>query len=180
MLCAGCATLKPGKDGQLEATYSGTASGASQILAEQNRRLQTLQTEATYSGTASGASQILAEQNRRLQTLQTGEVALRAIEKKMPVTLGQDASRSDVQAGWTMFGMGGMYGANMNGSSPAMMAAEAASMGYAPGLPLLSQGQYYQTSQPKGGGSGDSAIEQRLDRIERDQVIIVRDVLKKK
>lgn len=117
------------------------------------------------------AHEIASLEINRMRAADQGDIGKAAIAKGMPTQLGPDG----VQAGYTYgYGTYGMYGANMYGSSPAIMATEAASMGHAPGLPPLRQGQYYQTSQPQGGALGGSAIEQRLDRIERDQLNTVR------
>ncbi len=144
--CAACATLKTAKDGSVSVEYQGTASGAAEIL---------------------------AEQNRRLQTMQAGQVALNAIEKKMPTTFGQDAIRSDVQAGW-QFGYGygyGMYG--LNGGN--LTAGQIELLGQQPGyLPRLGEAPIYvQSGSPqvaKSAGGNIACPNERIAQTDQERI----------
>lgn len=153
--CAGCATLKAGNDGFSTVDYQGTASGAALLL---------------------------AEQNRRIQTLQAGEVAIKAIDKKMPTTLGQDMARSDVQAGWMMpYGMMGMGGMFAPGLNPANMTVSQVEMNSQFMYPQIGTAPvYYQPGQPQvvqtTGGTADS---KDLEEIRRDLKVIGKKVFKK-
>jgi len=127
--------------------------------AQAGKPARTTKLEVNFSGTSGGARNLLDAETRRVQTLQSGDVAQAAIAKGMPATLGQDAVRSDVQAGYTYgYGAYGTYGANPYGVSPAILAAEAASLGYVPGqLPRLGEVPVSLLSQPQaaqvaGGG----------------------------
>lgn len=112
---------------------------------------RTTKLEVNFSGTSGGARSLLDAETRRMQTVQSGDVAQAAIAKGMPATLGQDAARSDVQAGYTYgYGAYGVHGANPYGVSPAILAAEAASLGYAGNLPRLGEAiVYVQPGQPQ-------------------------------
>lgn len=162
-LCAGCAA-------QMKSTVTETSVVAGKPVTT------TVTSNTDCRGLGCTAHEIANLEINRMRATDQGDIGKAAIAKGMPTQLGPDG----VQAGYTYgYGTYGMYGANMYGS-PAIAATEAASMGHAPGLPPLRQGQYYQTSQPQGGASGGGAIEQRLDRIERDQAVMVRNELKKK
>lgn len=119
--------------------------------AQAGKPSRTTKLEVNFSGTSGGARSLLDAETRRVQTIQSGDVAQAAIAKGMPATLGQDAARSDVQAGYTYgYGAYGMYGAGSYGGSSAVMYTEAASLGHVPGyLPRLGEAPVYvQPSQP--------------------------------
>lgn len=108
--------------------------------AQAGKPARTTRLEVNFSGTSGGARSLLDAETRRVQTIQSGDVAQAAIAKGMPATLGQDAARSDVQAGYAYgYGAYGTYAANPYGVSPSIMAAEAASLGYGGSLPRLGE-----------------------------------------
>ena len=180
VLCAGCA--------QLKTTITETEP------AKAGKPARTTKLEVHFSGTSGGARDLLDAETRRVQTLQSGDVAQPAIAKGMPATLGQDAARSDVQAGYTYgYGAYGTYGANPYGVSPALMAAEAASLGYMPGqLPRLGEVPVSLPTQPQaaqasGGGKVTCprdrvarTTEERLACNENDIDVVTKKVFKKK
>lgn len=142
--CASCAMLKPGINGT---------------------------TEVVYQGTADGAARLLAEQNRARQTADAGDIAKEAVRQGKPATLGQDANRSDVQAGYAFPWMTAMYGGAFMGGSPVAMYGDAATAGYVPGrLPQVGYPPVgYVQSQPQvvvqaaGAGSGGTASDEIVE-----------------
>lgn len=175
VLCASCAQMR-----QTITETSTTADGKSVV--------KTTNSDSKCEGFGCNAGQLAALEVRRQQVADAGAVAKAAVAKGMPATLGQDASRSDTQAGY-QFGQYG-YGYGQYGAGSALAMTEAASLGGGMGyLPRLGEQPVYvqpPQAQPVQAGGSMSAVcpkdrtsvtqAERLACIEEDQTVLMKKV----
>lgn len=123
--------------------------------------------EVRYSGTASGATQLVNAATRRREGVTAGDVAGKSIDKGLPASVSTTPSTTTTSAGgfypYGMYGAGYGYGFGPGGYGGQMMSPQTAlservGLGYAPGmLPPLSEPVYYlpppptQPPPPQGG-----------------------------
>ncbi len=151
--------------------------------------VKTTNSDSKCEGFGCNAGQLAALEVRRQQVADAGQVAKASIAKGMPATLGQDPTRSDVQAGYQYgygYGYGGYGTYGMYGNT------NPAYMGYAAGQlpPLGAQPAYVPQPPPQAmkvvGDGEQSAVcpkdrvrvtpAERLACIEEDQTKLMRKV----
>jgi hypothetical protein len=177
VLCASCAQMK-----QTITETSTTADGKSVV--------KTTNSDSKCEGFGCNAGRLASLEIRRQEVADAGAVAKAAVAKGMPTTLGQDASRSDTQAGYQFGQYGYGYGYGQYGAGSALAMTEYASLGGGTGyLPRLGEQPVYvqpPQAQPVQAGGSTSAVcpkdrasvtqAERLACIEEDQTVLMKKV----
>lgn len=152
--------------------------------------VKTTNSDSRCEGFGCNAGRLASLEIRRQEVADAGAVAKAAVAKGMPTTLGQDASRSDTQAGYQFGQYGYGYGYGQYGAGSALAMTEYASLGGGMGyLPRLGEQPVYvqpPQAQPVQAGGSMSAVcpkdrvsvtqAERLACIEEDQTKLMKKV----